>query len=114
MDAEESKNHSTGWNVYGGGGLRIPFVPGIGVSYSDVRQTATSKTTTALADVNGDRKTDIIISEIAKEYGLEHIYTLKRNILNKAMPSLNSPTNKTGVKSSTMTTEHIVILKKTV
>ena len=31
---------------------------------------------------------------------------------NKVMPSLNSPTNITGVKGSTMTMEHIVILRK--
>ena len=56
--------------------------------------------------------TDRIISEIAHEYGLEHIYTIDRNIINKVMPSLNSPTNESGVKSSTMTNEHIVVLRK--
>lgn len=56
--------------------------------------------------------TDQIISEIAGSYGLEHIYTIDRNILNKVMPSLNSPTNESGVKSSTMTNEHIVVLRK--
>lgn len=57
-------------------------------------------------------KTDIIISEIADCYGLEHIYTIDRNIINKVMPSLNSPTNKSGVKAETMTNEHIVVLRK--
>ena len=57
-------------------------------------------------------QTDKIISEISSIYGLEHIYTVDRNIVNKVMPSQNSPTNKSGVKSSTMTNEHIVILRK--
>lgn len=56
--------------------------------------------------------TDQIISEISEEYNLEHIYTVDRNIVNKVMPSLNSPTNESGVKSSTMTNEHIVVLRK--
>ena len=56
--------------------------------------------------------TDRIISEIAGEYDLEHICTIGRNIINKVMPSLNSPTNEAGVKSSTMTNEHIVVLRK--
>lgn len=56
--------------------------------------------------------TDQIISEIANEYNLEHIYTIDRNIINKVMPLLNSPTNESGVKSSTMTNEHIVVLRK--
>lgn len=56
--------------------------------------------------------TDEIISEIAENYNLEHIYTIDRNIINKVMPVLNSPTNESGVKSSTMTNEHIVVLRK--
>ena len=56
--------------------------------------------------------TDQIIIEIGKAYGLEHIHTIDRNIINKVMPSLNSPTNESGIKSTTMTTEHIVVLKK--
>lgn len=56
--------------------------------------------------------TDKIISEIAEQYGLQHIHTVDRNIINKVMPSLNSPTNESGVKSSTMSNEHIVILRK--
>ncbi len=56
--------------------------------------------------------TNQIISEIASKYSLEHIYTINRNIVNKVMPSKNSPTNKNGVKSSTMTNEHIVVLRK--
>lgn len=57
-------------------------------------------------------QTDKIISEIAQQYNLKYIYTIDRNIINKVMPSLNSPTNETGIKSSTMTNEHIVILRK--
>lgn len=57
-------------------------------------------------------RTDEIIAEIANYHGLEHIHTIDRNIINKVMPSLNSPTNETGIKSSTMTNEHIVVLRK--
>ena len=57
-------------------------------------------------------KTDQIISEIAQSYQLEHVYTIDRNIINKGMPSQNSPTNEVGKKASTMTNEHIVVLRK--
>lgn len=57
-------------------------------------------------------KTDVIITELAPQYGLIPIYTVDRNIPNKVMPSQNSPTNVSGVTASTMTMEHIVILKK--
>ena len=57
-------------------------------------------------------RTDEIIAEIANHYGLEHIHTIDRNIINKVMPALNSPTNESGIKSSTMTNEHIVVLRK--
>lgn len=57
-------------------------------------------------------KTDVIITEIADSYELEHVYTIDRNIINKVMPSLNSPTNESGVKAETMTNEHIVVLRK--
>lgn len=57
-------------------------------------------------------KTDVIITEIANNYDLEHVYTIGRNIINKVMPSLNSPTNESGVKAETMTNEHIVVLRK--
>ena len=57
-------------------------------------------------------KTDVIITEIADNYNLEHVYTIDRNIINKVMPSLNSPTNESGVKAGTMTNEHIVVLRK--
>ncbi len=57
-------------------------------------------------------KTNQIISEIAQRYQLEHVYTIDRNIINKVMPSQNSPTNEVGKKASTMTNEHIVVLRK--
>jgi len=57
-------------------------------------------------------QTDVIIAEIAQKYDMEYIYTIDRNIINKVMPSLNSPTNESGLKSSTMTNEHIVVLRK--
>lgn len=57
-------------------------------------------------------KTDQIIIEIANSYNLEHIYTIDRKIINKVMPSLNSPTNSIGNKVTTMCNEHIVILRK--
>ena len=57
-------------------------------------------------------QTDVIISELASQYGIITIHTIDRNIPNKVMPSRNSPTNITGATSSTMTMEHIVILKK--
>lgn len=57
-------------------------------------------------------KTDVIITELAPQYGLTPIFTIDRNIPNKVMPSQNSPTNVSGVTGSTMTMEHIVILRK--
>lgn len=57
-------------------------------------------------------KTDEIIIEIAAHYGMSHVYTIDRNIPNKVMPSQNSPSNVSGAKGSTMTMEHIVILRK--
>lgn len=57
-------------------------------------------------------QTDAIITEIGETCGLKKLYTIDRNIINKVMPSLNSPSNEAGVKASTMTNEHIVVLKK--
>lgn len=57
-------------------------------------------------------KTSEIIIEMGQHYGLEHVYTIGRNIPNKVMPSLNSPTNEAGKKVTTMTNEHIVVLRK--
>lgn len=57
-------------------------------------------------------RTDSIIAEIGEACGLKKIYTIDRNIINKVMPSLNSPSNEAGIKASTMTNEHIVVLRK--
>lgn len=57
-------------------------------------------------------KTDKIIKEIASKYDMDYVYTIDRNIINKVMPSLNSPTNTVGKKLETMCNEHIVILRK--
>ena len=70
LDDENSQNLSIGWNIYGGGGLKKSFVSGLGATYSDVSQTTTSNSTIALNDVNGDRKTDIILS--GKNYYLKN------------------------------------------
>lgn len=57
-------------------------------------------------------KTDVIIREIAKKYNLKYLCTIDRNILNKVMPSKNSPSNIAGETVTTMVNEHIVVLKK--
>ncbi|MEI0621055.1 DNA methylase [Brachyspira pilosicoli] len=57
-------------------------------------------------------KTDKIITEIASKYNMDYVYTINRKIINKVMPSLNSPTNIAGKKSETMCNEHIVVLRK--
>lgn len=56
--------------------------------------------------------TDKIIEELGNAHNLEYVYTIDRNIVNKVMPSLNSPSNEAGQKVTTMTNEHIVILRK--
>jgi len=57
-------------------------------------------------------ETNKILVELSKKYGLAHVYSVGRNIPNKVMPSLNSPTNEAGVKATTMTNEHIVVFRK--
>jgi hypothetical protein len=39
-------------------------------------------------------------------------YRTERKIINKVMPSLNSPTNEVGARVKTMTGEIVVVLKK--
>ncbi len=56
--------------------------------------------------------TDEIIAELAQSYGMEYVTTINRNIVNKVMPAKNSPSNIIGKTNSTMTMEHIVILRK--
>ena len=57
-------------------------------------------------------KTDVIITELAPLYGLTPIFIVDRNIPNKVMPSQNSPTNVSGATGSTITMEHIIVLRK--
>ncbi len=57
-------------------------------------------------------KTDEILVELGKNLGLHHVMTMDRNISNKVMPSLNSPTNEAGKKVKTMCEELIVVLRK--
>ncbi len=57
-------------------------------------------------------QTDKILVELSRKHGLKYVYSINRNIPNKVMPSLNSPSNITGNKVTTMTNEHIVILRK--
>lgn len=56
--------------------------------------------------------TDEILVEMGEKAGLKHITTLGRNIVNKVMPSKNSPTNETGKTINTMNKELIVTFRK--
>ena len=55
---------------------------------------------------------DLATAEIFEENGFSHIKTIIRNIPNKKMPKVNSPTNEIGKLQTTMNSEYIVILKK--
>ncbi len=55
---------------------------------------------------------DYFTAEIFEQNGFKHVETIVREFPTKRMPSKNSPTNKSGEKSSTITNEYIVILKK--
>lgn len=55
---------------------------------------------------------DYFTAEMFEKCGFKHEITIVREIHNKRMPSKNSPTNKTGEKTTTMTNEYIVILTK--
>lgn len=55
---------------------------------------------------------DYFTAEIFENNGFKHDTTIVREIPSKRMPSKNSPTNETGVKSATMTNEYIVIMHK--
>lgn len=57
-------------------------------------------------------QTDQILVELGEKLGLKHIMTMERNISNKVMPSLNSPTNVSGKKVKTMCEELIVVFRK--
>lgn len=56
--------------------------------------------------------TDKFIAEVFCKNGFKHLQTIKRKISNKSMPLLNSPSNKSGIKSSTMNKEYIVVCEK--
>lgn len=58
--------------------------------------------------------TDIIIAEMFEKYDVYHIHSFYRNIPNKRMPSKNSPTNIVGNHSVTMSSEIILMLRKSV
>ena len=56
--------------------------------------------------------TDQFVAEQFCKNSFRHIITYERNISNKSMPLKNSPTNKSGNLSKTMTQEYIVVLQK--
>lgn len=53
--------------------------------------------------------TDQFIAEQFERNGLTHLFTYKRKISSKVMPSKNSPTNVSGAKAKTMGNEYIVV-----
>lgn len=55
---------------------------------------------------------DQITASFLEEMGLSFENILVRDILNKVMPSKNSPSNKVGVKVKTMANEYIIIFNK--
>lgn len=55
---------------------------------------------------------DQITAYFLESFGLKFKTILVRDILNKVMPSKNSPTNKVGLTKATMTNEYIVIFEK--
>ncbi len=55
---------------------------------------------------------DQITASFFDSMGLNFEGIFVRDIHNKVMPSKNSPTNKTGVKSKTMTNEYVVVFSK--
>ncbi|MFN3599301.1 MAG: hypothetical protein ACK4VK_06170 [Aquificaceae bacterium] len=56
--------------------------------------------------------TDIITVDFFQSEGFEHVKTIVREISNKRMPLLSSPSNIKGNVDFTMRYEYIVILKK--
>lgn len=61
---------------------------------------------------NIELPTDKFIAEVFCKSGFKHLQTIKRKISNKAMPLLNSPSNKSGIKSHTMNEEYIVVCER--
>ncbi len=56
--------------------------------------------------------TDQFIAEKFEENGFSHLFTYERQLGNKIMPLLNSPSNRAGEKRNTMTKEFIIVCKK--
>ncbi len=56
--------------------------------------------------------TDQFVAEKFEQNGFKHLFTYERLLGNKAMPSQNSPSNKTGQRKGTMTKEYIVVCEK--
>ncbi|MBC6413970.1 MAG: DNA methyltransferase [Chromatiales bacterium] len=56
--------------------------------------------------------TDEITKSVFEHHGVEYQNTFIRAIPNKRMPGRNSPTNKAGSISATMTNEYIVVMQK--
>jgi len=56
--------------------------------------------------------TDLITKDFFENNGFKYLETIIRNIPNKRMPSLNSPSNIPGKKSATIKNEFIVVCKK--
>jgi hypothetical protein len=56
--------------------------------------------------------TDQFVAEKFEQSGFKHLFTYERLLGNKAMPSQNSPSNKTGQRKGTMTQEYIVVCEK--
>ena len=57
-------------------------------------------------------KTDQFVAEKFEKNGFKHLFTYKRAIHNKTMPTKNSPTNKPGAVASTMQHEFIIVSQK--
>lgn len=56
--------------------------------------------------------TDQFVAEKFEQNGFKHLLTYERLLGNKAMPSQNSPSNKTGQRKGTMMKEYIVVCEK--
>lgn len=61
---------------------------------------------------NVELPTDIITARMFEKFGFSHEKTIVRDIINKRMPNKTSPSNNSGDKVKTMTSEYIVILHK--
>lgn len=56
--------------------------------------------------------TSQVIRDFFEHFGFEYITTFHRSIPNKRMPLRNSPTNVIGLLDSTMTQEHLVVMRR--